>query len=144
MDEAKSTLAEARRLNPNLTVKSFREHAEDIPIRSEGLRKCRMLGPRPRPRSQPPTSMVVVPPVMIHDVQGQTVMSRVACMALASPPVWFAVRSRHTPRKARQGPPLCQGEAFAASRKHALPPRQYRRRWGLTTRPGLLHVRPNL
>lgn len=40
MDEAKSALAEARRLVPNLTVKWFREHAEDIPTRAEGLRKA--------------------------------------------------------------------------------------------------------
>jgi tetratricopeptide (TPR) repeat protein len=40
MDEAKSALAEARRLNPNLTIKWFKEHAEDLPIRSEGLRKA--------------------------------------------------------------------------------------------------------
>ena len=40
MDEAKSALAEARRLTPNLTVKWFREHAEDAPTRSEGLRKA--------------------------------------------------------------------------------------------------------
>ena len=30
MDEAKSALSEARRLNPSLTIKWFREHAEDI------------------------------------------------------------------------------------------------------------------
>jgi adenylate cyclase len=40
MDEAKSALAEARRLNPSLTVKWFREHAEDLPARNEGLRKA--------------------------------------------------------------------------------------------------------
>jgi tetratricopeptide (TPR) repeat protein len=40
MDEAKSALAEARRLNPSLTIKWFREHAEDLPVRSEGLRKA--------------------------------------------------------------------------------------------------------
>jgi adenylate cyclase len=40
MDEAKSALAEARRLNPSLTIKWFREHAEDLPARSEGLRKA--------------------------------------------------------------------------------------------------------
>jgi tetratricopeptide (TPR) repeat protein len=38
-EEAKPYLAEALRLNPKLTVKWFREHAEDIPSRSEGLRK---------------------------------------------------------------------------------------------------------
>ena len=40
MDEAKSELAEALRLNPNLTVKWFREHAEDIPARVDGLRRA--------------------------------------------------------------------------------------------------------
>ena len=39
IDEAKSYLVEARRLNPKLTVKWYREHAEDITARSEGLRK---------------------------------------------------------------------------------------------------------
>ena len=40
MDEAKPYLAEARRLNPNLTVKWYREHACDIPPLFEGLRKA--------------------------------------------------------------------------------------------------------
>jgi hypothetical protein len=40
MDEAKSALAEARRLNPNLSIKWLREHAVDLPARSEGLRKA--------------------------------------------------------------------------------------------------------
>ena len=40
MDEAKSALAEARRINPSLTVKWYAEHTMDIPIRSEGLRKA--------------------------------------------------------------------------------------------------------
>ena len=40
MDEAKSALAEARRLNPNLTIKWLMEHAVDLPARSEGLRKA--------------------------------------------------------------------------------------------------------
>jgi len=39
MDEAKSELAEALRLNPKLTVKWFRVHSEDIPARVVGLRK---------------------------------------------------------------------------------------------------------
>jgi adenylate cyclase len=38
--EAKPYLEEALRLNPKLTVKWFGEHAEDIPARSEGLRKA--------------------------------------------------------------------------------------------------------
>jgi tetratricopeptide (TPR) repeat protein len=38
--EAKPYLAEALSLNPKLTVKWFREHAEDIPARSEGLLKA--------------------------------------------------------------------------------------------------------
>ena len=40
MDEAKRYLAETLRLNPNFTIKWFREHAEDIPTRNEGLRKA--------------------------------------------------------------------------------------------------------
>jgi adenylate cyclase len=40
MDEAKRYMAETLRLNPNFTIKWLREHAEDIPIRNEGLRKA--------------------------------------------------------------------------------------------------------
>jgi adenylate cyclase len=40
MDEAKRYVAETLRLNPNFTVKWLREHAIDIPIRNEGLRKA--------------------------------------------------------------------------------------------------------
>jgi adenylate cyclase len=40
MDEAKSALAEARRLNPKLTVKWMIAHATNIPARYEGLRKA--------------------------------------------------------------------------------------------------------
>jgi TolB-like protein len=40
MDEAKPYVAETLRLNPNFTVKWLREHALDIPIRNEGLRKA--------------------------------------------------------------------------------------------------------
>ena len=40
MDEAKSPLAEARRLNPNLTVKWFIAHAPNVPWTVEGLRKA--------------------------------------------------------------------------------------------------------
>ena len=40
MDEAKSALAEAVRLNPKLTVKWMIAHATNIPARSEGLRKA--------------------------------------------------------------------------------------------------------
>jgi adenylate cyclase len=40
MDEAKSALAERRRITPRLTLKWFREHATDIPTRLEGLRKA--------------------------------------------------------------------------------------------------------
>jgi adenylate cyclase len=40
MDEAKSALAEARRINPNLTLKWYREHATSIPTKLEGLRKA--------------------------------------------------------------------------------------------------------
>ena len=40
MDEAKRYVAETLRLNPNFTIKWLREHAIDIPIRNEGLRKA--------------------------------------------------------------------------------------------------------
>ena len=40
MEEAKSALAEARRLNPELTVKWYKDHTMDIPNWSEGLRKA--------------------------------------------------------------------------------------------------------
>ncbi len=40
MDEAKSALAEARRLNPNLTVKWVIEHSPNLPKAFEGMRKA--------------------------------------------------------------------------------------------------------
>ena len=40
MDEAKPFVAETLRVNPSFTIKWFREHAEDIPKRTEGLRKA--------------------------------------------------------------------------------------------------------
>ena len=40
MDEAKSALAEARRLNPKLTIKWMRVHAPNLPPLFEGLRKA--------------------------------------------------------------------------------------------------------
>jgi TolB-like protein/Flp pilus assembly protein TadD len=40
MDEAKTALAEGRRLNPNLTVKWLTDHAPNIPPLFEGLRKA--------------------------------------------------------------------------------------------------------
>lgn len=40
IEEAKSYAAEALRLNPNFTIKWYREHAEDIPAREPGLRKA--------------------------------------------------------------------------------------------------------
>jgi tetratricopeptide (TPR) repeat protein len=39
MDEAKAELAEARRLNPAITVKWMKEHTPDLPAVSDGLRK---------------------------------------------------------------------------------------------------------
>ena len=39
-EEAKTALAEARRLNPKLTVKSLIEHTPNIPTLFEGLRKA--------------------------------------------------------------------------------------------------------
>jgi hypothetical protein len=40
MEEAKTSLAEARRLNPNLTVKWLIAHAPNLPSYLEGLRKA--------------------------------------------------------------------------------------------------------
>jgi hypothetical protein len=40
MDEVKPYVAETLRVNPSFTIKWFREHAEDIPKRTEGLRKA--------------------------------------------------------------------------------------------------------
>ena len=40
MDEAKSALAEGRRLNPNLTVKWLTNHAPNLPPLFDGLRKA--------------------------------------------------------------------------------------------------------
>jgi adenylate cyclase len=40
IDESKRYAAETLRLNPNFTIKWLREHALDIPIRNEGLRKA--------------------------------------------------------------------------------------------------------
>jgi hypothetical protein len=42
MDEAKLDLAEARRLNPRLTVKWLQTVAPDLPPLFEGLRKARL------------------------------------------------------------------------------------------------------
>ena len=40
MDEAKSALAEARRLNPNLTIKWANAHSPNLPKMFEGMRKA--------------------------------------------------------------------------------------------------------
>ena len=40
MDEAKAALAEARRLNPAITVKWMKEHTPNLPAVSDGLRKA--------------------------------------------------------------------------------------------------------
>ena len=40
MDEAKAALAEARRLNPELTVKWVMEHMRDYPAVVDGVRKA--------------------------------------------------------------------------------------------------------
>ena len=39
-DDAKEALAEARRLNPNLTVKWMQEHTPNLPAVFDGLRKA--------------------------------------------------------------------------------------------------------
>ncbi len=44
MDEGKPYVAETLRLNPSFTIKWFREHAPDIPTRTEGLRKAGFAG----------------------------------------------------------------------------------------------------
>jgi hypothetical protein len=40
IDEAKPSVAETLRLNPRFTIKWLREHASDIPTRTEGVRKA--------------------------------------------------------------------------------------------------------
>jgi hypothetical protein len=40
MDEAQAALAEARRLNPELTVKTMIEHAPHFPALFDGVRKA--------------------------------------------------------------------------------------------------------
>ena len=40
MNEAKAALAEARRLNPAITIKWMKEHAPNIPVVFDGLRKA--------------------------------------------------------------------------------------------------------
>jgi hypothetical protein len=42
MDEAKTALAEARRLNPAITVKWMIEHTPNLPAVYDGLRKAGM------------------------------------------------------------------------------------------------------
>ena len=42
MEEANTALAEARRLNPNLTVKWMIEHTSALPAVFDGLRKAGM------------------------------------------------------------------------------------------------------
>jgi adenylate cyclase len=42
MEEAKSALAEARRLNPAITVKWMKEHTPNLPPVFEGLRKAKL------------------------------------------------------------------------------------------------------
>jgi len=39
-EEAKSSLAEARRMNPKLTLKWLKDDAPDLPLLFEGLRKA--------------------------------------------------------------------------------------------------------
>jgi tetratricopeptide (TPR) repeat protein len=40
MDEAKAALAEARRLNPAITIKWMKEHTPNLPAVFDGLRKA--------------------------------------------------------------------------------------------------------
>ena len=40
MDEAKADLAEARRLNPAITIKWMKEHSPNLPASFDGLRKA--------------------------------------------------------------------------------------------------------
>ena len=49
MDEAKAALAEARRLNPEITVKWVKEHTPNLPAVFDGLRKAGLSEEGPRP-----------------------------------------------------------------------------------------------
>ena len=40
MDEAKAALAQARRLNPDITIKWLKEHTPNLPASFDGLRKA--------------------------------------------------------------------------------------------------------
>jgi adenylate cyclase len=40
MDEAKTELTEARRLNPAITIKWLKEHTPNLPVSFDGLRKA--------------------------------------------------------------------------------------------------------
>ena len=40
MDEAKAALADARRLNPAITIKWMKEHAPNLPTVFDGVRKA--------------------------------------------------------------------------------------------------------
>ena len=40
MDEAKAAMAEARRLNPTITIKWMKEHTPNLPAVFDGLRKA--------------------------------------------------------------------------------------------------------
>jgi tetratricopeptide (TPR) repeat protein len=42
VDEAKAALAEARRLNPSITVRWMKEHTPNLPAVLDGLRKAGM------------------------------------------------------------------------------------------------------
>jgi adenylate cyclase len=59
MDEAKSALTEARRLNPELTLKWLQTHSQSIPALLEGLREAGL--PEDAPAEPTHLSLVVLP-----------------------------------------------------------------------------------
>ncbi len=59
MDEAKAALAEARRLNPEITIKWLKEHTPNLPASFDGLRKAGL--PEEAPAEPAHLSIVVLP-----------------------------------------------------------------------------------
>jgi adenylate cyclase len=59
MDEAKAALAEARRLNPAITIKWLKEHTPNLPASFDGLRKAGL--PEDAPPEPAHLSIVVLP-----------------------------------------------------------------------------------
>ena len=59
MDEAKAALAEARRLNPAITIKWLKEHTPNLPVSFDGLRMAGL--PEDAPAEPAHLSIVVLP-----------------------------------------------------------------------------------